>query len=135
MANSRPPPIADAKPPTICWAAQQWQSHFRQGDAAGLARLYTETGQLMPAYSAAICRRPAIQAFWQGCFDMGIGAMVREPSTIDYSLNTANEIGAYRFLDRRNRLLDVGKYVTIWQHHQGLWQIHCDIWTSNLARR
>lgn len=135
MANSRPPPIADAKPPTICWAAQQWQSHFRQGDAAGLARLYTETGQLMPAYSAAICGRPAIHAFWQGCFDMGIGAMLREPSAIDILTHTANEIGAYRFLNRRNRLLDVGKYVTIWQQRQGLWQIHCDIWTSNLARR
>lgn len=86
----------------------------------------------MPAYSAAICRRPAIQAFWQGCFDMGIGAMLREPSTIDYLLNTANEVGAYRFLDSRNRLLDVGKYVTIWQQRQNLWQIHCEIWTSNL---
>lgn len=89
----------------------------------------------MPAYSDAICSRPAIQAFWQGCFDMGIGAMVREPHTFDILTYTANEIGVYRFLDTRNRLLDVGKYVTIWQQRRGLWQIHCDIWTSNLATR
>jgi ketosteroid isomerase-like protein len=86
----------------------------------------------MPAYSAAICGRAAIQAFWQGCLDMGIGAMAREPSTIDCLVDTANEIGTYRFLDDRGQVLDVGKYVTIWKIQQGLWQIQCDIWTSNL---
>jgi hypothetical protein len=123
--------LAEATDP-LDFVQQQWLTSFAKGDAAGLAMLYTMEGQLMPAYSAAICGRPAIQAFWQGCFDMGIGAMLREPSTIDTLTHTANEIGAYCFLDRRNRLLDVGKYVTIWQWRQGVWQIHCDMWTSNL---
>lgn len=134
MPNLRPPPTANDDQRVIRIVAQQWLCYFRQGNAAGLATLYTVTGQIMPAYSAAICGRPAIQAFWQGCFDMGIGAMLREPATIDCLLTTANEIGVYRFLDTRNRLLDVGNYVTIWQRRQAIWQIACDIWTSNLAR-
>lgn len=135
MPNSRPPP-ADAKLCAMRLAlqavARQWNTYFCQGNAAAVATLYTETGQLLPAYSAAICGRPAIQAFWQGCFDLGIGAMLREPSTIHYVATTANEIGAYRFLDTRDRLLDVGKYVTIWQRRQGCWQIAYDIWTTDL---
>ena len=127
--------MADDDQRAIWIVAQQWRCYFRQGNATGLATLYTVTGQLMPAYSAAICGRPAIQAFWQGCFDMGINAMLRDPHTIDALTDTAHEIGSYHFLDTRNRLLDVGKYVTIWQQRRGLWQIHCDIWTSNLATR
>ena len=129
------PPTTDETPNAIALVAWQWLTYFRQGDAAGLALLYTPNGQLMPPYSAAITGRQAIRAFWQGCFDMGIGAMAREPHTIDDLCHTANEIGIYHFLDTRNRLLDVGKYVTIWQHRQGLWQIAYDIWTSNLATR
>lgn len=111
---------------------QQWQRYFQQANALRLATLYIETGQIMPAYSPAINSRPAIQAFWQGCFDMGIYAMPREPTKLDWLVGTVNEIGVYRFLDRSHRVIDVGKYVIIWKADQGRWKIQYDIWTSNL---
>lgn len=116
----------------VILAHQQLMSCFRQGDAAGVAAVYAEAGQIMPAYSAAIHGRAAIQAFWQGCIDMGIGAMRRTPRDSDYLGDTINEIGDYAFLDRHGRLLDVGKYVVIWKAQHGQWQIQRDIWTSNL---
>ena len=105
---------------------------FRQGDADGMAAHYAETGQLLPAYSAAINGQAAIEAFWQGCIDMGIYAMQRTPREVDCLGETVNEVGEYRFLDRHNRVLDIGKYVVIWKWQQGQWQIQHDIWTSNL---
>ena len=105
---------------------------FAQRDVAMVAASYAEEGQILPAYSAAIRGRAAIQAFWQGCIDMGIGAMRRTSREIDCLGDTVNEMGDYAFLDRRGRLLDVGKYVVIWKVQNGRWQIQRDIWTSNL---
>lgn len=113
-------------------AQQRAWHNFRQGDAAGVAALYLVDGQLLPAYSPAINGRAAIQAFWQGCVDMGIGAMLRTTNAIDCLTDTVNEVGIYRFLDRQGQVLDVGKYVTIWKLQQGVWQVRCDIWTSDL---
>lgn len=113
-------------------AHQQWLARFQQGDAAGVAAIYAEEGQLLPAYSAAISGRSAIQAFWQGCIDMGICAMHHTPHEVDCLADTVNEVGEYCFLDRYNQVLDVGKYVVIWKWQQGQWQIQRDIWTSNL---
>ena len=113
-------------------AHQQLMASFGQGDAMGVAAIYTEDGQVLPAYSAAIRGRAAIQAFWQGCMDMGICAMQRTPLEMDCLTETINEVGEYRFLDRQGRVLDIGKYVLIWKRQHGQWQIQRDIWTSSL---
>lgn len=121
---------------TTLHAAQcQWMASFAQGQIAQLAALYSEDGQLLPAYSATISGRAAIQAFWQGCFDMGIHRVQRTPLEVDCLTNTAHEVGEYRFCNRHGRVLDIGKYVVIWKAQQGEWQIQHDIWTSNLPSR
>ncbi len=74
---------------------------FAQGDAAGIASIYTEDGQLLPAYSPAIAGRAAIQAFWQGCIDMGICALHRQPTEVDPLNETVNEVGTYTLYGRR----------------------------------
>jgi ketosteroid isomerase-like protein len=112
-------------------AHQAWMASFRQGDAAGVAALYAEAGQLLPAYSTAISGRAAIQAFWQGCIDMGICAMSCTPLEVDCLAETVNEVGEYRFLVCHNRVLDVGKYVVIWKLQRGQWKVQRHIWTSN----
>jgi ketosteroid isomerase-like protein len=116
----------------VITAQQQWMGSFRQGNATGVAAIYAEDAQLLPAYSPAISGRNAIQAFWQGCLDMGIGTVQRIPFEVDYLTDTVNEVGDYRFLDRHERVLDVGKYVVIWKQQHGQWQIYRDMWTSNL---
>ena len=121
----------DAIHAALILAHQQLLASFWQGNALGIAAIYAEEGQLLPAYSATINGRVAIQAFWQGCIDMGIYAMQRTPREVDCLANTVNEVGEYRFLDCHNRVLDVGKYVVIWKWRQGQWQIQRDIWTSN----
>jgi ketosteroid isomerase-like protein len=113
-------------------AHQQLMTRFQQGNAAGVAAIYAEAGQLLPVYSAAICGRAAIQAFWQGWIDMGIGVIRRTPLEVDCLHDTVNEVGTYRFFDCHGRVLDVGKYVVIWKEEHDQWKIQRDIWTSNL---
>ncbi len=126
-------PTVDAIHAAVLFAHQQFMANFQQGNVIGIAALYAKEGQLLPAYSPAIGGRTAIQAFWQGCLDMGIGIVQRTPLEMDCLSNTMNELGEYRFLDHQNRVLDVGKYVVIWKRQHGEWQIYRDIWTSNLA--
>ena len=128
-------PASKALHATITAIYQQVLVSFTQRDVARVAAIYAENGQILPAYSAAISGRGAIQAFWQGCIDMGIGTMRRTPREVDCLGDTVNEMGDYAFLDRQGRVLDVGKYVVIWKAQQGQWQIQRDIWTSNLPSR
>ncbi len=125
----------DTMPAALMTAHQQMCISFESGDSAGIATLYAEAGQIMPAYSTAISGRAAIQAFWQGCIDMGICAMQRTALEVDCLNETVNEVGEYRFLGQHDCVLDVGKYVVIWKEQQGQWQIQRDIWTSNLPLR
>ena len=45
---------------------------FKNGDAKGVADLYTEEGQLLPANSDFLTGRTAVQGFFQGLMDAGI---------------------------------------------------------------
>ncbi len=51
---------------------EKFVAAFNRGDAAGLASLYTENGQILPSNSDFITGKTAIQGFWQAVLDMGI---------------------------------------------------------------
>jgi uncharacterized protein (TIGR02246 family) len=56
----------------IAAANEKFMTTFSQGDAAGLAALYTTNGQVLPPNSDFVTGKQAIQAFWQAILDMGI---------------------------------------------------------------
>ena len=56
----------------IAAADENFMAAFNRGDAAELADLYTENGQLLPTGSDFVIGKEAIQTFWQGAIDMGI---------------------------------------------------------------
>jgi len=127
-----PLPTAEHVRTAILAVHQQLMASFAQCDGLGVAAVYAENGQLLPAYSTAISGRAAIRAFWQGWIDVGIRGVQRTPREVDCLCDTVNEVGEYRILDRHSRVLDVGKYVVIWKQPHGQWKIQHDIWTSNL---
>jgi ketosteroid isomerase-like protein len=45
---------------------------LKRGDAADVAALYTENGQVMPPNSDFVTGRQAVEMFWQAVMDMGI---------------------------------------------------------------
>jgi uncharacterized protein (TIGR02246 family) len=125
-------PASEQAQSAVFAAHHRLMRSFAQGDAAGVAAIYTEEGQLLPAHSTAICGRAAIRAFWQGCIDMGMNGLQRTPTELTLLGATANELGHYTLSGRDGKVLDVGKYVVIWQEQDGAWKIYRDIWTSNL---
>jgi ketosteroid isomerase-like protein len=105
---------------------------FRHGDAAGLAALYTEHGQLLPTQSEVIEGKLGIQSFWQGVMDMGITAAHLETLEAEDHGDTAHEVGQYTLEGAGGHVRDRGKYVVIWKHAGGQWKLHRDIWNSSM---
>ena len=124
---STPSPIREA----IVATNQQFMSAFGRGDAAGVAQLYTEDGQVLPPGSEPITGRPGIRAFWQGAMNMGIKAAKLETMAVTHHGDAAYEVGRYALEAEGGQILDRGKYVVIWQRHGEDWKLHRDIWNTS----
>jgi uncharacterized protein (TIGR02246 family) len=105
---------------------------FGSGDAAGLAALYTEDGQLLPANSDSVAGREAIQGFWQAVFDSGVKGAILETFEVTNLRGSASEVGQYTLSDIDGNAVDRGKYIVLWEKEDGEWKLHRDIWTTSL---
>ena len=94
---------------TIKAANQQFMSAFGRGDAAAVAQLYTEDGQILPPQSEPITGRHGIQAFWQGAMDMGVKAAKLESVEVDGHGVTAIEVGKYELYAAGQQRVDHGQ--------------------------
>ena len=123
--------MADVKA-AIAAGNEKLMAAFRRGDAAGLAALYTENGQLLPPNSDFITGKPAIQQFWQGVMDMGIKAALLETVELEAHGDTAIDVGRYTMQGEGDKILDKGKYLVVWKQEDGQWKLHRDIWNSSM---
>jgi uncharacterized protein (TIGR02246 family) len=112
-------------------ANERFMRAFAQADAAGLASLYTEDGQLLPPGGAAAHGWQTIRAFWQAVMDSGISAAQLEVAEVEDHGDTAIEVSRYTLLGADERVLDRGKYIVIWKQERGQWKLHRDIFNSN----
>ncbi len=104
---------------------------FGKGDAAGVANLYSENAQILPANFGIITGRGGIQGFWQAVMNMGIKAAKLETIEVEFHGGIAFEVGKYTLLDGNMFVLDTGKYVVIWKNDGARWQLYRDIWTTS----
>ncbi len=111
MTQSTSTEVRDA----IAAADEKFMAAFNRGDAAGLAALYTENGQVLPPNSDFVTGRQAIQAFWQGAMDMGIKGAKLEIVEVEGLGDTAIEVSKYTLSGEAGQVLDTGKYIVIWK--------------------
>ena len=112
-------------------ANRRFMEAFGRGDAASIAQLYTSSAQLLPANSDVVAGTSAIQSFWQGAMDLGLGEVVLETLELENHGETAHEVGRYTLKDAGGQVADAGKYVVIWKREGGTWKLHRDIWTTS----
>lgn len=109
----------------------QFASALKRGDADGIANLYTEGAQLLPAHSDFVRGTAAIRTFWQSVIDRGLKGASVETIELEVYGETAIEIGRYRLLAANDAVADQGKYLVVWKHDNGTWKLHRDIWTTS----
>jgi uncharacterized protein (TIGR02246 family) len=127
MPESTLPKVRDV----IAAASQKFVATFDKGDAAGVAALYTEGGQLLPPNASSMTGREAIQAFWQGAMDMGIASAQIETLEVEGHGDTAIEVGKYKLFAKDGQELDTGKFIVIWKREGKQWRLHRDIFNSS----
>ena len=127
MAESSSKEVRDA----IVAASRGFVAAFDKGDAAGVAALYAEEGQILPPNAGFMKGREAIQAFWQGAMDMGIASAKLETLEVEGHGDTAIEVGKYKLHAQDGQELDAGKFIVIWKQEGGQWKLHRDIFNSS----
>lgn len=128
MSTSTSKQVRDA----IVAANEIFVNTFNKGDAAGLAALYTEEGQLLPPNAETMVGHQAIQAFWQGAMDMGIKSAQIETGEVDAHGDTAIEVSKFKLYGAEGQVLDKGKFIVIWKRENGQWKLHRDIFNSSM---
>jgi uncharacterized protein (TIGR02246 family) len=128
MTQSTSTEVRDA----IAAANESFMAAFKRGDAAGLAALYTENGQVLAPNIDLLTGKEAIQAFWQALFDMGIKGIKLKVVEVENHGDTAIEVSKYTVHGEEGQELDKGKYIVIWKQKGGQWKLHRDIYNSNM---
>ena len=114
---------------------KEFMAAFAKRDAAAIAGLYTDRGQLFPAGTDIITGVAGVREFWQGAFGLGLTGANLETLEVEASDDTAIEVGRYRLM-AGDAAADQGKYIVVWKNQGGRWMIHRDIWnTSQPAAR
>ena len=116
----------------IMAANENFMTVFKRIDAAGLADLYTEDGQVLAPNSDFLTGRESIQALWQSIFDMGVKEIKLEIIDVEDHGDTAIEVSNYTLYSEEGQELDKGKYIVIWKQRNGQWKLYRDIFNSSM---
>ena len=103
-----------------------------RGDAAGVAAMYTERGQLLPPNEKIVEGRAAIERYWKAAMDSGIKTIELKTTEVEGLGESAVEVGSYTLYRKDGASMDRGKYVVLWKRIDGAWKLHRDCWNSNL---
>ena len=113
-------------------ANREFMAAFDSGDAAGVAALYTENGQILPPNSDPITGKDGIKGFWQGAMDMGLKTASLETVEVEQQGDRAMEIGNYKIFVDGGQMVDHGNYLIIWKQEDGQWRLYRDIWNTSM---
>ena len=109
---------------------------LRDGDAAGVAAMYTEDAVVLPPNMEKVSGRAAIEEFWAtGISQLGLKFSELKTEELLGSGDFFIQIGSYTLTIQpagQKPVEDKGKMVMIWKQTAEGWRVHRDIWNSNL---
>jgi len=114
-------------------ANKVFEAAVSRSDGPGVAALYTDNAQLLPAQSDFVTGTEAIGQFWQAAFDSGMKGVSLVTMEVEKHGDTAYEVGELDILGADGSVLDHAKYVVIWKKEGTSWKLHRDIWTTSVV--
>ena len=108
---------------------------LRQGDAAGMAAVYTEDASLMPNGADLIKGRSGIEVYWASAIQMGVKDVVLTVVELGGGGEFVYEIGRAVTTVQPEGMEPIemaGKYACVWKKMEdGAWKIQLDIWNND----
>jgi len=102
----------------------------KNGDAAGMAEMYTEDAILLPAGSDRVEGRKAIEAFWRETLGSGVeDVQLTTETLVAVGDDLAYEIGRYTTRPRDAAPVS-GQYLVLWKRAGNGWRLHVDIFNE-----
>jgi len=112
-------------------ANRQFMDAFARGDAAAIATLYAEDGQLLPPGNQPVQGRTAIEKLWRGVLSLPVKGFQLTTVELIAHDDDAAEVGRYAIIGNDGRELDSGKYIVLWKRGAAGWKVYRDMWNSN----
>ena len=127
-----PPSSPDEIREAFLSVCKQFETSFNQGDAEGLASLYTEDTKILPPNMDIVEGKNSAQAYWQGALDIGIKSFKGELIDTDASENLGFLVGEYKLFDNDDQEIDQGKWISVLKNINGKWKVHRDIFNTSM---
>ena len=111
-------------------AMNRFVDSFNKQDAAGVAALFHDDGKLLPAGAPIVTGTDAIEAFWQGSFDAGLGRI--EKTIVEYVVSDDLAVETSSFIALFRGMEISGKDTLVWRRGvDNQWKISTNIWTRD----
>lgn len=103
----------------------------KDGDAAGMGRMYTEDAVLLPAGHEKRMGREDIEAFWAQVLGGGVeDVQLTTENLVPLGDDLVYEIGSYTTTPRDAAPVS-GYYLVLWKRVDGDWKLHVDIFNQD----
>jgi ketosteroid isomerase-like protein len=109
-----------------------WLAAFNAGDAAGVAKQYTDAARLMAPNAPIVEGRAAIEGFVKEFVATG-AQLTFELLSVHESADMCASVGKYVMDFPADAPQDLGKFIEVWRRQgDGSWLIADDIFNSDL---
>ena len=103
----------------------------KQGDAEGMADMYTEDAILLPSGAERADGREAIAAFWAKSLGAGVEDVELKTESLEpLGKDLVYEIGSYKTTPKDAEPV-TGYYLVLWKRVESEWKLHVDIFNEN----
>lgn len=113
---------------------QKLGAAYAAGDAAAIARLYTEHATILPPGGDMATGREGVQKVWAGAMQSGLKFTGLQTVAVERYGAAAREIGRFtaEAPNAQKEMVKMnGKYVVVWKQVKGAWLLDSDIWNLN----
>jgi uncharacterized protein (TIGR02246 family) len=100
------------------YAAKDWKA---------VAALYTPDARVMGPGAETAQGREAIEAFWKGAIESGLGLISLDTQEVETAGDLAAEVGVLHLRNPDGSEI-TSRYVVVWKRVKGVWKLHLDIW-------
>ena len=100
-----------------------------------MSNLYTSDGVIYPPGAPPILGRKAIATFWSTVSKRGMHSLQLNLVDIEISGDLLIANGKYVMQNKKNEILDIGKFIAIYRKENKEWRLQTDMFNSSLETR